>query len=286
MVRIRLRASLKAARINLPAKDKVNLFFVIDLGQESDFYFPMSISHIHQDLNSLSNISLFRNLNESELQEILKESQIIKCKKGKILFSQEEKALNFYIVISGMIRLFINDADGMETTLQIVECDNFVNDMFVNNFQTNAQAMEDSKLLSMPLQKFRESVKNNLSLANNIIAATSSKNEKLVNQLIHLKLSNAKQKVGNFLLGMSFEKSGDKTQNIQLKCDKSTIASYLGINPETFSRTLRKLKDDGEISIEQSNVTLLQKQSLCKYCDSETSAKCNLRSSNFCEENK
>ena len=85
---------------------------------------------------------------------------------------------------------------------------------------------------------------------------------------------------------MSFEKSGDKTQNIQLKCDKSTIASYLGINPETFSRTLRKLKDDGEISIEQSNITLLQKQSLCKYCDSETSAKCNLRSSNFCEENK
>lgn len=264
----------------------MNLFFVIDLGQESDFYCSMKLGHINQDFRSITKLPLLSNLSEGELREILKEAQIINCKKGKILFSQEERAFNFYIVISGMIKLFIADIDGMETTLQIIERNNFVSDIFVDTFQTNATALEDSQVLSIPLQKFRESVKNNLSLAKNIISATSSRNENLVNQLIRLKLSNAKQKVGHFLLGMSFEKGGDKTKNIQLKFDKSTIASYLGINPETLSRTLRKLKDDGEISIEQSNITLLQKNSLCSYCDNEISAKCNLRDSNLCEENK
>ncbi|MBU6339146.1 MAG: helix-turn-helix domain-containing protein [Rickettsiales bacterium] len=104
----------------------------------------------------------------------------------------------------------------------------------------------------------------------------------MLDHLAKLKLANSKQKVGQFLLGVAFGKGSDKKKNVELKQDKSLIASYLGIKPETLSRTLQELKNDGEIVVEKNKITLLQNNSLCDYCDSKINSKCNNRNTSFC----
>lgn len=235
-------------------------------------------------LDVIKKIPLFADLNEVEIREILKNSQTHNCQKGKTLFSCEEKSLNLYIVLSGVLKIFISDSEGEETVLQIADFGKSLNDIFNANFQSNAQALEDCSLLAIPLLDAREFLAKNLNFSSKILSDISAKNSELLAQLTQLKLTNAKQKVGQFLLGMAFEKSGDKEKNIELKCDKSVIASYLGIKSETLSRTLQKLKNDGEITVKKNQITLLQDNSLCDYCDSKIAAKCKQHQSSFCQD--
>lgn len=237
---------------------------------------------ISQNFNLIKKVALFTNLNEGELTEILENSQISNCKKGESLFSTEEGVLYFHIVLSGTVKTFISDIDGSETVLQIINCGNFINDAFADIFQTNAQAAEDCTILSIPIRKFREFVKNNLKLASTFLAEITKRNAELLDQLTRLKITNSKQKLGQFLLGMAFENNGNKSREVELKCDKSVIASYLGMNPETLSRNLQRLKDDGEISVTKNKITLLKDSSLCNYCNNKIAMKCDQHKASFC----
>lgn len=130
------------------------------------------------------------------------------------------------------------------------------------------------------MQKF---TKNNLNLTHNLLLETPEKNADLSDQIARLRLTNSKQKVGQFLLKMAFQNSPKKAELIELEYDKADLASYLGINPETLSRTLQKLKNDGEIEVEKNKI-ILKEQSLCNYCDSKISAKCVHHKSDFCKQ--
>lgn len=235
-------------------------------------------------IDKLRNIPLFSDLEEVELENVLENSKINKFKKGEILFLAQEEVFNLYILLKGSVKIFALDEDGNETSLQLIDNQTFINDVFADTFQTSAQILEDSQIALIPIKHFRKSAQSSLALSNNILRETSLKNTRLLNQLTNLKLSNSIKKVGQFLLETSFGEGNDKNEEVQLKQDKHVIASYLGINPETFSRTLKKLKNDGEINVEKNQIKLAKLQSLCSYCNSEISEKCSHYGSDFCKE--
>jgi CRP-like cAMP-binding protein len=172
----------------------------------------------------------------------------------------------------------------MEAVIQIINAGSSINDIFNDKFQVNIEAVNDSTILSISSQQFKKFIKENANLANNVLLDISLKNKNFIDQLVQLKMANSKQKVGQFLLGMAFEK-GSKAKNIELNFDKSVIASYLGIKPETLSRTLKKLKKDREIAVEKNKITLLRENSLCGFCNSKITIKCHRYNSSFCEQN-
>ena len=123
-----------------------------------------------------------------------------------------------------------------------------------------------------------------MQLLANLLQEEAQRNIDLLKQMTNLKLANAEHKLGQFLLGMAFEK-GDKAKNIELKTSKAAIASYLGIKPETLSRALNKLKSLGDIAVEKNKITLLKPDSLCSFCDKENAQKCSHKNSSFCIHN-
>ncbi len=222
----------------------------------------------------INNLSLFANLNKNEIEKILQNSYIHHYQKGETLFLKDQKIANFYIVLKGSVKLLIVNEEGQEAVVQIVNEGKYLTDISGKVFLNSAEALEDVIILAIGLENFRQQLKDNHSLALNMLLDMSSQNRVLTNQISTLKLADAKHKVGQFLLETAFEK-GDRTNNINLKTEKSDIASYLGMKPETLSRNLKKLKDDGEIVIEKNQIILTREESLCEYCNSEISATCN-----------
>ena len=176
--------------------------------------------------------------------------------------------VNFYIVLGGLVKIFAGNLQGDEAIIEIVGFGNAISDIFGEIFLANAKAMEDTIILSISLEKFRGYVKKNNCLMINMMHDAYLHNRLLVKQIEQLKLGDAKQKIGQFLLKLAFKKT------VNLKYSKSEIASYLGMRLETLSRALQKLKDDGEISVKKNKITFLKENSLCCYCDNEISEKC------------
>ncbi len=237
---------------------------------------------INKTTINLSDLKLFAKLDKKQAYEILAQAQIVNFKKNKDLFFAEEKAQNFYLILEGSVKLFVIDEDGNETILQFLQAGDFVNEVFASSYQASARALKDSKVLVFAINQIRDLVKENSQLALNFLNEITQRNSDLVDSMIRLKLTDSKNKVGQFLLGMAFEKDSGKSKNIDLKYDKASLASYLGITPETLSRVLKKLKSDGEIKVEKNKITLVKQSSLCLYCDSKIASKCDLNHADFC----
>ncbi len=236
-----------------------------------------------QNISLIKNAALFANLKDEELSEILENSQIINRKKGEMIFFGEEKIINFYVILAGTVKVFATNEDGAHTILQMIGAKKFINDIFLQTLQVNAQAVSDCIILSIKIAEMQKFTKNNLNLTRNLLCETAEKNADLSDQITRLKLTNSKQKVGQFLLKMAFQNSSKKAELVELEYDKTDLASYLGINPETLSRSLKKLKNDGEIEVKKNKI-ILKERSLCGYCDSKISAKCSRHKSDFCKQ--
>ncbi len=237
-----------------------------------------------KNIDQISRIPLFAGLKSSELEKILKNARLENYKKNKNLFSQDEKILNFYIILQGSIKTFLINENGSETLISIAKDYDTICDIFSQNFEANGQFIKDSTILTIPIAAMREAAKNNLILALNFLNDAEKRNKNLFKQLSKIKTSDAKEKLGQFLLELAFANGNKKMQNIKLESSKEDLAALLAIKPETLSRNLKKLKKDQEISVKKNIIALTKKDSLCGYCNSEIAKKCSHNKEDFCQQ--
>jgi CRP-like cAMP-binding protein len=192
-------------------------------------------------------------------------------------------------VLEGFVKLFCGNVDGEEAVLQIIGSGRGIIETSVlldAPFPTGAKVVESAKILSIPSSIVRECIKNNGNLANNMLSTVANSSKELLNQLSQLSLKTVQERVGWFLLNLSLENERAATSRVsssfELPYDKALIASYLGMKPETLSRALQSLKEEGSVSVERDTVKLSEKTSLCKYCDSETETKCKRHNTSEC----
>lgn len=237
---------------------------------------------LNKDVSSISALNFFSQFSRDDLNKLLDCAVVTRFKKSQSVFLAEEKVHNFYVVLSGAVQLSVLDEEGCETTIQISEAGSFLNDIFGEYFQTDARALCDSQIVVFQIKKIRDLLHKIPQFGFAVLQETAARNRSLLKQISQMRLNNSQQKVGQFLLGMAFEKGGNKNEMLELRYEKSMIASYLGIKSETLSRALQKLKNDGEIKVEKSKIILLRKESLCRYCDKEIASKCSSHKEDFC----
>lgn len=240
-------------------------------------------NEILENFDFISKLPLFSGVDENDLKSLLKHARISNYSKGNLIFMQGEQANRFYIIIDGWVKLFKGDIDGHESILQVIHKGEALLESALikdSTFPVSAQAVESVMLLSIPTSFIREEMQKNQFLAVNMLATIAGRSQELISQFEQLTLKTVTQRVGWFLLKL-FLDGGGKTNSLKLPYDKSLIAGYLGMKPETFSRTLQSLREQGIYS-EQNIINFKNALKLCDYCDVELSAKCAKKGTDLC----
>ncbi len=226
---------------------------------------------------------IFQNIGRSSRADMLNQARIQHFFKGQSLFTHGHPAQNFQVVLKGRIKIFKDNADGDQTIIHfacageaLTICAIFSDSIL----PFNAEAIEDTEIVSIPARLLRSLAQSDHALSKNLLSAMAEQAQVYLRQLDQLNLKSVPQRVGNFVL-RQFLRSTERDKTIILPYDKSVIAAYLGMQPESFSRALNHLRKEG-IDIDKDSITLPDLFALCGYCDIDTAQQCALHGTPEC----
>lgn len=220
----------------------------------------------------IKTLSLFHDIHDSERDELILSGKVRSFAKGDMLFMHGDPLKSFYIVTDGAIRQFRETPDGKEITVGLAVRGDIVGGSHIfesfKAYQWSAVAAENTAVLEYPIFWFKERVKTHGALALNMLAVLSQDTHRAAVDAEHLVTFTAAQRVACFLLRLCALYSFDP-KNFDLPYSKTTIASKLGMELETFSRTLQKLKEAG-VEVKGTQVSIKNLHTLecfmCGHC--------------------
>jgi CRP-like cAMP-binding protein len=208
--------------------------------------------------DSIRKIPLFSGLTEQDKDALLKDGRIRRYSKDQYLFQHGDPLKHFYIVCSGTVRLFRSTADGNETTTDIVIAGRTMakTDILHSSHahMVNAVAVDDVTVMEFPVPWLKESIKKHHLMALNVLSAVSRYAYMLEVDAEHQASMSAGQIVACFLQRLC-TLHGFDPNGFELPYSKTLIASRLGMELETFSRTLPKLRENG-ITVSGNHVVI------------------------------
>lgn len=170
--------------------------------------------------------------------------------KDTLLFLQGDKAETLYILLEGWIKLFRETLDGQEPIIGLYSAGDVFGQVALfreGSYPFAAQAIEDVTVMQVPAVWVRQKIREGGEIALSMLHSVADYMGDLELQVEHASVMTAPQRVGCFLLRHSRHHTvGGST--VTLPCDKAIIASYLGIQRETFSRALKQLQGIGIVT--------------------------------------
>jgi len=206
---------------------------------------------------------LFKGLPETQIKQIEGIAEDIRLKKGEAIFSDGDEGNGFYLVATGLVKIFKVSQDGKEQILHIFGPGEPFGEVPVftgRHFPASAEAISESRILFFPRAAFVDLIAANPSLALNMLAVLSMRLRQFTLQIESLSLKEVPGRLAAYLLYLADE---DKRKDlIRLSISKSHLASLLGTIPETLSRIFSKMSGQGLIEVSGRRIRLLDRNGL------------------------
>ncbi|MFQ5901986.1 MAG: Crp/Fnr family transcriptional regulator [Thermodesulfobacteriota bacterium] len=184
---------------------------------------------------------------------------LVKKDKREMLFFEGDDGESIYFLISGSIKLFKTNEEGKEAVIRFVEPGDIFAEILLytkNRYPVNAMAIQPSELLAINARKLFDLIKERPELAMKLIEQLALRTKYLVKMIETLTLSDVRDRFLNYLQFLE-NRTGNKT--ITLPVPKGELALLLGTVPETFSRLLKRLSEEGVIEVRGRKISLLKR---------------------------
>jgi CRP-like cAMP-binding protein len=198
-----------------------------------------------------------------------------KYPKGKVLFLHEDEADHFFVIRSGWVKLFRETLDGTQAVVDILTQGHIFGETAIfqeNLYPYSAEVVEPAEIISLPLSLLKTEIEGNSKFAYDMLGSMARYRRQQDREIEHRDMQNAPQRIGCFLLRLTAQNEEGGVV-IHLPYDKMLLASRLGMQPETFSRALKKLQHETGIEVKGATVKMNNLHQIVRYscaaCSSE-----------------
>ena len=217
------------------------------------------------DFEFIRNQALFRDLDDDKVNTIIGDAIPTEYPRGKVLFHQGDPADHFYIILTGWVKIFRISADGHEAVIGVFSEGETVADAAIflgRRFPASGEVVEDATILRISGVRLRNCIYEDPSIALSMLASMSLHMKSLIDQVAQMKLYHGPQRVASFLLRLCPIPSGPAV--VSLPYEKTLIASRLGMQPESLSRALNKLRNLG-VTVNHGHVVVNDVAELARF---------------------
>jgi CRP-like cAMP-binding protein len=214
-------------------------------------------------IEQIAAIPLFEGLVRQQHDKLARIVRERSYKRGETIFFEGDEGTGFYVLISGKVKIFKLSSEGKEQILHVLGPGEPFGEASVfagKRFPAHAETLEESRLFFFPRAAFVELIREDPSLALNMLAILSGRLRKFTVLVEDLSLKEVPGRLAAYLLYASEER--DRTNELKLDIAKNQLASLLGTIPETLSRILTRMVRQGLIRLEGPRIVILDRQGL------------------------
>lgn len=201
------------------------------------------------DVKILSGINLFESLLDDDLLAVSKHLVSRHYPRNCIIINEGDMTNSLYIILSGKVKAFLNDQNGKEVILNVVESGDYFGEvsLFDNGARSaSIMTLEDSQFAVLEKSAFLSCISAQPELALTIIKGLTMRLRALTGSVRNLALMDVYGRVAHTLLELSQEKDGRKviTENLTYE----DLSKRVGASTKMVGRVMKDLKTGGYIS--------------------------------------
>ena len=217
--------------------------------------------------DALRKAPMFSALSPADLSRVGEIAALRRYEKRESIFREGDRADGFFVVVSGSVKVFKLSADGKEQVLHILEAGQSFAEATIfesGAFPAHAEALGRTVLLFLPKRPFIELLERNPKVAIRMLGSLARWLKRMTDLVESLALRDVENRLV-FFVSEELKGRGTPLRDgavYEIPVGKAVLASRLGTVPETFSRTLKKLQDEGKIRVKGNRIRILDAVSL------------------------
>src|SRR5512140_2962129 len=217
-------------------------------------------------MDVLRKTPLFATLPDDDLRRVADLAVFRRFAKKEAVFREGDRAEGFFIV-AGKVKVFKLSGEGKEQILHVLEAGQTFAEAVIFEggvYPAHAEALADADLLFLAKRPFVDLLERRPVVAIRMLASLSRWLKRMTDLAESLSLKDVETRLVLYL-SEELKARGIPAKDgaeIELTIGKNVLASRLGTAPETFSRTLKKLQDDGLIGVRGKRIRIVSAQSL------------------------
>jgi len=208
-------------------------------------------------IRRLEKIPLFEGLPWKQHAALADISVRLSYEKGQKIFSEGDEGTGFFVILDGYVKVFKVSPEGKEQIYHIFGPDESFGEVAVftgHGFPAEAEAISPTTTLFFPRVDFIKLLRDEPSLALNMLAVLSWRLRKFSKLIEDLSLKEVPGRLAAYLIHLSAIEGN--SLDLSLDFPKNQLASLLGTIPETLSRIITRMTREGFIRTEGSRICI------------------------------
>lgn len=223
---------------------------------------PNAFFEIIDKVSMLRQFQLFSDLNEEELQDLARVTEIKAVAKHKYIFKSGENCDRLYVLINGTIKVGNTSADGREVIKTILHPTALFGECglsAINVRNSFAKAIDsDVRLLEIDVQGCRELMKGNFDFNLKVIQSLGNKITKIESRLESLVFNDARTRIVDFIRDNANKFGRQVGYEMLLKhsLTQQDIANFTGTSRQTVTSVLNDLRSSNQIYFKRKSILI------------------------------
>jgi CRP/FNR family transcriptional regulator len=195
----------------------------------------------------LSQTNLLSGLSVTSMRRITDALAVRTVPRNTTLFLERQEGESLFVLVSGSVKLQRVSDEGREVVVNVVQPGEMFAEVILfedSRYPVTAVAAEESQVIEIPRRKVHELLAEE-DFRNEFLGGVMRKLRFLVDQVYVLTSCDVRERFLRFL-----RRRYGHRERYRLAVPKKDIAAVLGTTPETLSRTLTDLQDDGYINMQ------------------------------------
>lgn len=191
--------------------------------------------------------------------------EVNKYRKKHTLYSQGQRPMVVYFILSGKVKVFRVHEDGKELITDIHGPGDFVGFAPIleeSYYSDEAEILEDAELMIIPKQEFLTLINSDNQIAAQFIKLLARNVEEKEQKLLTLAYTSLRKRVARGLLDLADKFKPSQSELPLIDISRENLAHTIGTATESLIRTLSDFKSEKLIDIKEGKILILQEKKL------------------------